>query len=172
MDLLTSKHSQLSMQNNFTFNKPLVKTDIAAPGKSGDIDVKVETKKNVDVETKGTVDVGKGASVADDIFKQGKKVVDKFNIDDAYVKPKHLSTTKGNGAKFLGDSKGAAEQILKDSMKNGTVQSITDNGLTKMGKQSYSVIIDAGKPIGTKGENLIKVVLSEDGGMLSAYPIK
>ena len=57
-------------------------------------------------------------------------------------------------------------------MKNGTVQSITDNGLTKMGKQSYSVIIDAGKTKGTKGENLIKVVLSEDGGMLSAYPIK
>ncbi|OAK33190.1 hypothetical protein A6286_19040 [Bacillus wiedmannii] len=121
---------------------------------------------------KGTGEIGKGASVADDIFKQGKKVVDKFNIDDAYVKPKHLSTTKGNGAKFLGDSKGAAEQMLKDSMKNGTVQSITDNGLTKMGKQSYSVIIDAGKTIGTKGENLIKVVLSEDGGMLSAYPIK
>ncbi|WP_281292955.1 hypothetical protein [Bacillus marasmi] len=41
-----------------------------------------------------------------------------------------------------------------------------------MEKQSYSVIIDAGKTIGTKGENLIKVVLSEDGGMLSAYPIK
>ncbi|MGG4548890.1 hypothetical protein ABER02_13920 [Rossellomorea marisflavi] len=28
-------------------------------------------------------------------------------------------------------------------------------GLTKMGKQSYSVIIDAGKTIGTQGENLI-----------------
>jgi hypothetical protein len=115
---------------------------------------------------------GKAVDAVDHIFKQGKKAVDKFNIDDAYVKPKHLSTTKGNGAKFLGDSKGAAEQILKDSMKNGTVQSITDNGLTIMGKQSYSVIIDAGKTIGTKGENLIKVVLSEDGGMLSAYPIK
>ncbi|MBC2262750.1 hypothetical protein HCB45_14430 [Listeria sp. FSL L7-0091] len=57
-------------------------------------------------------------------------------------------------------------------MKNGTVQSITDNGLTKMGQQSYSVIVDARKTIGTKGENLIKVVLSEDGGMLSSYPVK
>ncbi|MBV6682567.1 LXG domain-containing protein [Bacillus sp. JRC01] len=133
---------------------------------------RVSKKKVKKDKVKGTDDVGKGASVADDIFKQGKKVVDKFNIEDAYVKPKHLSTTKGNGAKLLGDSKGAAEQILKDSMKNGKVQSITDNGLTKMGKQSYSVTIDAGKTIGTRGENLIKVVLSEDGGMLSAYPIK
>ena len=57
-------------------------------------------------------------------------------------------------------------------MKNGIVQSIIDNVLTKMGKKCYSVIIDAEKTIGTQEENLIKVVLSEDGGMLSAYPIK
>ncbi|MEW4219999.1 hypothetical protein [Rossellomorea marisflavi] len=41
-----------------------------------------------------------------------------------------------------------------------------------MGKQSYSVTIDAGKTIGTQGENLIKIKILEDGGMLSAYPIK
>ena len=29
-----------------------------------------------------------------------------------------------------------------------------------------------GKVIGTKGETLIKIVLSEDGGMLSAFPVK
>lgn len=57
-------------------------------------------------------------------------------------------------------------------MKNGTVKSIGDNGLTKMGQQSYQIIIDAGKIVGTKGETLIKIVLSEDGGMLSAYPVK
>ncbi|MDC2864642.1 EndoU domain-containing protein [Bacillus sp. BP-3] len=44
---------------------------------------------------------------------------------------------------------------MKDAMNNGTVQSVADNGLTKMGKQSYSVIIDAGKTVGTKEENLI-----------------
>lgn len=57
-------------------------------------------------------------------------------------------------------------------MSNGTVQSIADNGLTKMGQQSYQIVIDAGKEVGTKGETLIKIVISEDGGMLSAYPIK
>lgn len=57
-------------------------------------------------------------------------------------------------------------------MKNGTVKSITDNGITKAGNVSYEIIIDAGKEIGTRGETLVKIVLSEDGGMLSAYPIK
>jgi len=56
-------------------------------------------------------------------------------------------------------------------MTNGTIKSITDNGLTKAGNASYEIIIDAGKAVGTKGETLIKIILSEDGGMLSAYPI-
>lgn len=37
---------------------------------------------------------------------------------------------------------------------------------------SYEIIVDAGKVVGTKGEKSIKIVLSDDGGMLSAYPVK
>jgi len=56
-------------------------------------------------------------------------------------------------------------------MTNGKIVSIADNGITKMGSQSYKINIDAGKVIGTKGETKIKIVLSADGGMLSAYPV-
>ncbi len=52
------------------------------------------------------------------------------------------------------------------------IVSISDNGLTKVGNASYEIVIDAGKIVGTKGENLVKIVISSDGGMLSAYPIK
>ena len=114
----------------------------------------------------------KGGSGADSFFQKGQKVLENFNTDNTYVKPKHLSTTGGNGAKFLGDSKSAAELILKDAIKNGDVQSILDNGMTSQGKQSFEIIIDTGKTVGTKGETLIKIILSEDGGMLSAYPVK
>jgi len=89
-----------------------------------------------------------------------------------YVKPKHLSTTGGKGAKFLCGSKAEAENILKAAILNGKIIDILDNGLTPAGNQSYEYIIDAGKVIGTKGEYLIKIVLSIDGGMLSAYPVK
>ncbi len=57
-------------------------------------------------------------------------------------------------------------------MENRTIVDVLDNGLTRQGNQSYEIIIDAGKEIGTKGEQLIKMILSDDGGMLSAYPIK
>ncbi|WP_286904278.1 hypothetical protein [Clostridium sp. UBA1652] len=129
-------------------------------------------EKGADI-TKGAGEAVKGGSkIADDILKQGQKALNNFDINSAYVKPKHLSSSAGKGAKFLGDTKEAAEVILKDAMSNGTVQSIADNGLTKMGQQSYQIVIDAGKEVGTKGETLIKIVISEDGGMLSAYPIK
>ena len=113
-----------------------------------------------------------GLDSVDDIFTAGKKTFDNFDINNAYVKPKHLSTTGGNGQKFIGASKVEAESILKDTLSNGKIVSISDNGLTKAGNASYEIVIDAGKTVGTKGENLVKIVISSDGGMLSAYPIK
>ena len=113
-----------------------------------------------------------GINSVDDIFTAGKNTFDKFDINNAYVKPKHLSTTGGNGQKFIGASKVEAESILKDTLSNGKIVSISDNGLTKAGNASYEIVIDAGKTVGTKGENLVKIVISSDGGMLSAYPIK
>ena len=113
-----------------------------------------------------------GLDSVDDIFTKGKKVIDDFDIDSAYVKPKHLSTTGGNGQKFIVANKSEVESILKDVLSNGKITSITDNGLTKAGNASYEIVIDAGKAVGTKGETLVKIVISSDGGMLSAYPIK
>ena len=121
----------------------------------------------------GTSDASdSGLDSIDDIFTEGKETFDNFDINNAYVKHKHLSTTGGNGQKFIGSSKTEAESILKDALSNAKIVSISDNGLTKVGNASYEIVIDAGKIVGTKGENLIKIVISSDGGMLSAYPIK
>ena len=104
------------------------------------------------------------------IFQLGKKIFDKFNIENAYVKPKHLSTTSGNARKFLGATKKEAEIILKDAMKNGEIVSISRDGVSNLGNFKYSIILNAKKVIGTRGESFIKIVLSSDGGMLTAYP--
>ena len=104
------------------------------------------------------------------VFRLGKKIFDEFNIENAYVKPKHLSTTVGNARQFLGATKKEAEIILKDAMKNGEIVSITQSGVSNLGNYKYSIIINAKKIIGTRGEKFVKVVLSSDGGMLTAYP--
>ena len=101
-----------------------------------------------------------------------KELFDKFNLSDVYVKYKHLSFTGGNGEKFLGDTKLAVEELLANAMKNGKIESIQEVGVTKMGNAQFEYIINAGKQVGVKGETLIKIILSEDGGMITASPIK
>ncbi len=142
-----------------------VDTDIADFDKVDDI-----AKLADDVQ-----DVGKLADVVDNstvIVDVGIETFNNFDINTAYVKPKHLSTSGGKGAKFLGDTKESSELILREALQNGNIKNVLDNGLTSKGNHSYEIIIDAGKPVGTKGEEFIKIILSEDGGMLSAYPIK
>ena len=131
---------------------------------------KVESAANVESVAESAKQGMSG--ITDDVFTMGKEVFDRFDVNRAYVKPKHLSTTGGNGQKFLGESKASAENVLRDVISKGKIISISDNGLTKAGNASYEIIIDAGKPVGTRGENLVKIVISSDGGMLSAYPIK
>ena len=63
-----------------------------------------------------------------------------------------------------------AEDLLREVMKNGKVVDILDNGVSSQGNQSYGYIIDAGKKIGTKDETHVKVILSDDGGIITAYP--
>ncbi len=57
-------------------------------------------------------------------------------------------------------------------MKNGKIDSITNKGTTPSVNVKYEVIIDAGKVVGTRNENLVKILITSDGGMMSAYPIK
>ncbi|MCY9796177.1 HINT domain-containing protein, partial [Paenibacillus apiarius] len=139
----------------------------------GPAGAKIEIPKNAEQFYKSVLDKGlKFSKETGNLFKSGTNAMNNFNIDDAFVKTKHLSTTGGKGAKFLGNTKAEAEAILKDAMKNGKVKEVLDNGFTKHGNQSYEIIIRAGKKVGTRGETSVKIILSEDGGMLSAYPVK
>ena len=52
-----------------------------------------------------------------------------------------------------------------------------DDAMEKLKKWKKSDVVEleiteTGETVGTKGENLVKIVISSDGGMLSAYPIK
>lgn len=149
--------------SNFTYGVIIYYSSI------GNVNNKQNTGEKSAIEKKNTV--GSGTEGAGGVFNKGKKVFDNFNVNDAYVKPKHLSTTSGNARQFLGATKADAEIILKDAMNNGTITSVVDDGVSAMGNQKYKIIIDAGKTIGTRGESLIEIILSDDGGMLSAFPI-
>ena len=112
-----------------------------------------------------------GTSSYDETWHAGQKVFKKFNVENAYVKPKHLSTSKNSNAKFNVSTKIGAEDLLREAMNNGKILRIENDGVSNLGNTKFAYWIDAGKIIGTRGEHVIKIVLSSDGGMLSAYPV-
>ena len=81
-----------------------------------------------------------------------------------------MGLTSGNYQKFLASDKMQAEQLLKEVMRNGNIIDIADDGVSALGYQKYAIIFDAEKVIGTRGETFVKVVITTDGGMLSAFP--
>jgi hypothetical protein len=97
------------------------------------------------------------------------RVYSRFDVDKAYVKNVHLSTSKVGKVKF-GGTRADAESILKATIVKGDIMSIANNGLSSMEKQSYGYIINAGKAIGTKSEQYIRLALSVDGGFITAFP--
>ena len=86
----------------------------------------------------------------------------------------HYRDTKVNDKPFIDIRDVIANTVhgdyVREVMKNGKVVDILDNGVSSQGDQSYEYIIDAGKKIGTKDETHVKVILSDDGGMITAYP--
>lgn len=111
------------------------------------------------------------AAVTDEeIYNAGLKIFNEFNIENAYVKNKHLATALGKYNKFIAETKEEAEILLRNILKNGKIVQIQDNGLTKLNKQSYRIFIESDIVIGLKEETKVRIVLSEDGTMISAFP--
>ena len=102
---------------------------------------------------------------------EARQIFNDFDVDQAYVKAKHLSTAGGDYAKFNYGSKIDAEMVLKNTIKRGDIVTTTYEGVTKMGNVSYRYILNAHQVIGTKGETFIRIILAKDGGMLSAFPV-
>jgi hypothetical protein len=97
------------------------------------------------------------------------QVYNNFDVDNAYVKPKHLEAAKAGNRRFLGN-KVQAESALKEAMRARNIVSYGYEGVTQMGNPSYNYILQAGRIIGAKGETHIFIILSSDGGMLTAFP--
>jgi hypothetical protein len=98
------------------------------------------------------------------------RVYSRFDVDKAYVKIHHTTSTGGKQAKFIGN-KAQSEMILKTAMRQKNIITYADNSAKTIGR-SYKYIINAGKIVGAKGEQNIFLALTYDGGMATAFPYK
>lgn len=101
---------------------------------------------------------------------QGKKALSSANIDGFMIKNKHLSSSGGNWNKFNIPTEIEAKTLVKKIINDGKIVSIKDNGFGSAGQQSYKIIIDAGKSIGTNGESLVRIIIDDLGNVWTIFP--
>jgi RHS repeat-associated protein len=87
------------------------------------------------------------------------------NVSSYVVKTKHLLGSPGNYNKFATDNMTMIRGWIRTALKYGTNFQVNS-------KDSYYVIYNIGRVIGTKGEQCIKVVFDIAGKIITAYPVK
>ncbi|QTD39543.1 ribonuclease YeeF family protein [Sporosarcina sp. Te-1] len=144
-ELLMANGYHYSTPSNFTFNKPYVVKDISAPSTSGVSDVKVDTKKNVNVETNGIdktrpswrqseIDVEKDLPEynAQKSFKDGKEVPygekgssrpDLYQTGHSIEVKNYKITTSSGRSRLVNNVSRQVEKRISD-LPNGTKQSV------------------------------------------------
>ena len=108
------------------------------------------------------------ASILNSALRKASKAALKASkkVKNFTVSAKHLANAGGRYRKFNTTSQSQIRTWIKQALKssNATFHYNTDN--------SYYVIVNMGKTIGTKGERCIKVVFDAAGKIWTAYPTK
>ena len=87
-------------------------------------------------------------------------------IKNFKVSAKHLSNARGRYAKFATKSQSQVQSWVSQALKSSKAT------FHPNGSNSYYIITDMGKAIGTKGERFIKVVFDAAGKIWTAFPVK
>ena len=89
------------------------------------------------------------------------------NVNNFKVSNKHLKSAGGNYRKFSTDSIDDVNSIVKEGLQSPNAQFLPNSQ-----PNSYKIITDLGRTIGTKGETKIQVIVGVDGKIWTSYPIK
>ena len=80
------------------------------------------------------------------------------------VKPYHLQGSKGGRSKFLSEVN--PNSYIAKALRSRRAK------VVKNSSDSWSLVADMGRVIGTKGQTRIKVVFTRTGKIVTSYPIK
>ncbi|MCE5284535.1 MAG: hypothetical protein LLG02_01615, partial [Pelosinus sp.] len=106
--------------------------------------------------------IGEGLGKAAEAASKAAKNVDEFKISN-----KHLQDAAGRWQKFNTNSKEEVNELIKEGLESPNAMFLPNNQ-----PNSFKVIVDMGKEIGTKGETKLQVIVGDDGKIWTAYPVK
>ena len=114
----------------------------------------------------GGVEVeGYNNSILNEASQSAFKAAD--NVSEFSVSNKHLMDAGGRWQKFDTTDKGQVNTWVQEGLRSENAQILPNNQ-----ENSYKIITDLGKTIGTRGETKIQVIIGADGKIWTAYPVK
>ncbi|KAF0193438.1 MAG: hypothetical protein FD169_2505 [Bacillota bacterium] len=87
-------------------------------------------------------------------------------IADFTVKAKHLMSHQQGFSKFATDSQQQVQAWVRQALQSSNAMFMPDPN--NAGR--FQAFVDMGQAIGTKGQQIIKIVLTEAGKIITAYP--
>ena len=88
--------------------------------------------------------------------------------DDIFIKNKHLAGAPGNQAKFDTDDISEAQSWVAEGLKSGNSHTMPNPSHPN---DTFRVVSDLGREVGTKGQTRIRSVVSMDGRVINAFPV-
>ncbi len=88
------------------------------------------------------------------------------NPSSIFVKSKHLASAGGNSAKFASDDISQIQGWISRGLQSEGVQFLP-NQLD----DTFRAVVPGGGPIGTRGQEFIRVIVTGDGRVINAFPV-
>jgi len=92
------------------------------------------------------------------------------NVDDFSVAAKHQPWAGGNYSKF--DWGLDQQAVIREALTSDSASFLPNYIGAALSEDSFRVVVDLGRTIGTRGETAIRIVLGTDGRIWTAFPVK
>jgi hypothetical protein len=92
------------------------------------------------------------------------------NVGDFSVAAKHQPWAGGNYSKF--DWGLDQQAVIREALTSDSASFLPNYIGAALSEDSFRVVVDLGRTIGTRGETAIRIVLGTDGRIWTAFPVK
>jgi hypothetical protein len=83
-----------------------------------------------------------------------------------FIKNKHLASAGGNHAKFASESISEVQGWVAQGLRSDGVQFLPNQV-----DGTFRAIVPAGQVVGTRGQTFIRVIVTDDGRVINAFPV-
>jgi hypothetical protein len=89
------------------------------------------------------------------------------NPSSIFIKNKHLASSNIRGGRFATDDVRQAQSVVAEALRSKDAMFLQNQS-----DGTFRVVADLGRTVGVRGETRIRAVVTNDGRVINAFPVK